>query len=159
MGAFETFVNANLGIRKPLITDSGPPSGSAKAAGIVGSHYIDSDTNFIYEKTGENNSTDWVKIRKLGETLNDAIDAQRTFSTSLIIPSGVDTLSFEYQNIGDTTVYATPPQVSVSMRIDEASDFIYGYSTYNVSETGFYVALSDQMLETGNYLDIAVHKD
>ena len=50
MGAFETFVNANLGIRKPLITDAGPPSGSSKAAGIVGSHYIDSETNDIYEK-------------------------------------------------------------------------------------------------------------
>ena len=53
MGAFELFVNANLGIRKPLITDAGHPSESTKAAGIIGSHYIDSETNFLYEKTGE----------------------------------------------------------------------------------------------------------
>jgi hypothetical protein len=48
MGAFETFVNANLGIRKPLISDIGPPSGSSKAAGIIGSEYIDTDSNFFY---------------------------------------------------------------------------------------------------------------
>ena len=61
MGAFETFVNANLGIRKPLITDAGPPSGSAKAAGVVGSHYIDSLTKDIYEKT----ANDPVKFTSL----------------------------------------------------------------------------------------------
>lgn len=159
MGAFETFVNANLGIRKPLITDAGPPSGSAKAAGIVGSHYIDSETNYIYEKTGENNTTDWVKIRRLGETLNDAISAQRTFSTSLNIPTGVDTLSYNYSDIGDTTNYTTPPQVNVSMRIDENSEFFYSYSTFNVSQLGFSVAFSDRVLETGNFLDISVHRD
>ena len=159
MGAFETFVNANLGIRKPLISDAGPPSGSAKAAGIVGSHYIDTDTNDIYEKTGDNNSTDWVKIRKLGETLNDAINAQRTFSTSLTIPSGVDTLSFNYSDIGDTSNYTTPPQVNASIRINEDSQFFYAYNTYNVSTTGFSVAFSDTMLETGNFLDISIHRD
>ena len=159
MGAFETFVNANLGIRKPLISDAGPPSGSAKAAGIVGSHYIDTDTNYIYEKTGENNTTDWVRIRRLGESLNDAIDAQRTFSTSLSIPAGVDTLSFNYADLGDTTNYPTAPQVNVSMRLDEQSEFFYAYNTYNVSSTGFSVSLSDTMLETGNFLDISVHRD
>lgn len=159
MGAFETFVNANLGIRKPLISDAGPPSGSAKAAGIVGSHYIDTDTNYIYEKTGENNTTDWVRIRRLGESLNDAIDAQRTFSTSLSIPTGVDTLSFNYADIGDTTSYPTAPQVNVSMRLDEQSEFFYAYNTYNVTATGFSISLSDTMLETGNYFDISVHRD
>lgn len=159
MGAFETFVNANLGIRKPLITDVGPPSGSSKAAGIVGSHYIDSNTNDIYEKTGENNATDWVKIRRLGETLSDAINAQRTFSTSLDIPTGVDTLSYNYSNIGDSTNYSTSPQVNVSMRVDQNSEFFYSYSTFNVSATGFSVAFSDRVLETGNFLDISVHRD
>ena len=68
MGAFEDYVNANLGIRKPLITDSGPPSGSSKAAGIIGSQYVDSDTYFLYEKTGEDNAIDWVKIADLGQS-------------------------------------------------------------------------------------------
>lgn len=159
MGAFETFVNANLGIRKPLITDAGPPSGSSKAAGIAGSHYIDSETNDIYEKTGDNNNTDWVKIRKLGETLNDAIDAQRTFSTSLSIPSGVDALSYDYNNIGDTSNYLFPPQVNVSMRVENDSEFFYAHSTFNVSVTGFNVSFSDSISETGNYLDISIHRD
>lgn len=159
MGAFETFVNANLGIRKPLITDAGPPSASLKAAGVVGSHYIDSETNYIYEKTGQNNATDWVRIRKLGETLNDAINAQRTFSTSLNIPAGVDTLSYNYSDLGDSTNYSTPPQVNASMRVDERSEFFYSYSTFNVSTTGFSVAFSDRVLETGNFLDISIHRD
>ena len=68
MGAFEDFVNANLGIRKPLITDTVEPSVSTKAAGIPGSQFLDSSTNFLYEKTGDNNALDWVKIGKLGES-------------------------------------------------------------------------------------------
>jgi len=67
MGAFEDFVNANLGIRKPLITDAGPPSGSSKAAGIVGTQYLDSSANTLYEKTGENNTVDWAEICTLGD--------------------------------------------------------------------------------------------
>ena len=50
MGAFETFVNANLGIRKPLILDVGHPTDSSKAAGVVGSEYVDTQTNNVYEK-------------------------------------------------------------------------------------------------------------
>ena len=67
MGDFEDFVNANLGIRKPLITDAGHPSGSAKSAGIPGSHYVDSDSNFLYEKTGWDNVQDWAHIATLGD--------------------------------------------------------------------------------------------
>ena len=91
MGAFETFVNANLGIRKPLITDIGHPSGSANAAGIVGSHYLDSSNNFLYEKTGENNQVDWVKIRQLGEAIQTP---ETVFSESLDIPTGVSATGF-----------------------------------------------------------------
>ena len=159
MGAFETFVNANLSIRKPLISDVGHPSNSSKAAGVVGSHYVDSETNFIYEKTGENNLEDWSKIRKLGESLNDAISAQRTFSTSLLIPTGQHTLSYAYSDIGDSLVYPTAPQVNVSMRVNEESEFFYAFSTYNVSTEGFQVSFSDKILETGSYLDISIHKD
>ena len=158
MGAFEAFVNANLGIRKPLITDAGPPSGSAKAAGIIGSHYIDSDTLDIYEKTGENNTSDWVKIRRLGDNLYEAITSERAFGTSLLIPSGVDTLSYNYSDIGDNATHTSVPRVNVNMRVQEDSDFFYAYSTFNVSETGFSVTFSDTTLETGNYLDISIHR-
>lgn len=71
MGAFEDFVNANLGIRKPLIFDFAPPTGadkSLKAAGVRGAHFLDLNSNFLYEKTGENNNTDWIKIAKLGDS-------------------------------------------------------------------------------------------
>lgn len=159
MGAFESFVNANLGIRKPLISDSGPPALSSKAAGVIGTEYIDSDTNFLYEKTGDNNLTDWVKIRKVGESFNEAINAERAFSTSLQIPTGVDTLSFQYNQIGDSFNYTVPPQVIVSMRVDSQSEFFYAHSTFNVSSTGFNVAFSDKVIESGNYLDISINRD
>ena len=61
MGAFEDFVNANLGLRKPLIQDNVAPSQSSLAAGQPGSHFLDTSTNFLYEKTGYG-STDWIKI-------------------------------------------------------------------------------------------------
>ena len=73
MGAFENFVNANLGIRKVLVSDFGPPTGqnkSDKAAGPIGSQYIDLNTGpnyLMYEKFGPNNNTDWIEIRKVGE--------------------------------------------------------------------------------------------
>lgn len=159
MGAFESFVNANLGIRKPLISDSGPPALSSKAAGVIGTEYIDSDTNFLYEKTGDNNLTDWVKIRRVGESFTQAINAERGFSTSLQIPTGVDTLSFNYNEIGDSFVYSHAPQVIVSMRVDEQSQFFYAHSTYNVTPSGFNVAFSDKVIESGNYLDISINRD
>ena len=159
MGAFETFVNANLGIRKPLITDAGPPSGSAKAAGIIGSQYLDSQTNKLYEKTGENNASDWVFIRVLGENLNERIEEKRTFSTSLEIASGVDSLSYNYADIGDEKTYSTPPQVNISLRTEDKPNVFYAYSTYAVNTTSFSVAFSDEIQETGYYLDITVNRD
>tara|TARA_R110001592_G_scaffold160695_4_gene393008 strand:+ start:50777 stop:51268 length:492 start_codon:yes stop_codon:yes gene_type:complete len=68
MGAFEDYVNANLGIRRPMITDSGNPNLSSKAGGIIGSNYRDSSNNQLYEKTGENNSTDWMPIGQIGHS-------------------------------------------------------------------------------------------
>ena len=65
--SFEDFVNNNLGIRMPLIEDNGHPHSSSKAAGILGSKYLDLNNNYLYEKTGEDNSSDWVKIASLGE--------------------------------------------------------------------------------------------
>ena len=68
MGAFEDFVNQNLGIRRPIITDSGHPSGSLKAAGIIGTNYLNSDDNQLYEKTGEDNNNDWMPVGALGHS-------------------------------------------------------------------------------------------
>jgi len=69
MGAFEEYVNANLGIRRPMITDAGHPSGSSKAAGIIGTNYRDSNDNQLYEKTGDYDKlTDWMPIGKLGHS-------------------------------------------------------------------------------------------
>ncbi len=67
MGAFEDFVNANLGVRMPLFIDTTTPSLSSKAAGSLGSKFVDSTTNFLYEKTGFTNA-DWVKIAELGDS-------------------------------------------------------------------------------------------
>ena len=68
MGSFENFVNSNLGLRKTLIWDNTTPDLSTKAAGVRGSQFLDTTTNFLYEKTGINNIEDWVKIGKLGDS-------------------------------------------------------------------------------------------
>ena len=127
MGAFEDFVNANLGIRKPLITDTGPPSGSSKAAGIVGSQYLDSSNNFLYEKTGENNTLDWAKICTLGESRGGEAILSGNFSTSVAIPSGISATGISYSAIGNSHSYGSPPQVVGTMRFSVESDFFYGY--------------------------------
>ena len=67
MGAFEDFVNANLGVRMPLFIDTTTPELSSKSAGSLGSKFVDSTTNFLYEKTGYTNA-DWVKIAELGDS-------------------------------------------------------------------------------------------
>ncbi len=68
MGAFEDFVNNNLGIRRPIITDAGHPSGSLKAAGIVGTNYHNSNNNQLYQKTGQHNPNDWMPVGTLGHS-------------------------------------------------------------------------------------------
>jgi hypothetical protein len=158
MGAFETFVNANLGIRKPLILDSGHPTGSFKAAGIVGSEYIDTETNEIYEKTGENNFQDWSLIRKLGESLSDSqssVSAQ-SFSTSINMPLNTDNLNIQYDDIGNQNIYLEAPRVFVSLRFNDLPEALYSHSIYGVDLEGFNIQLSDEMAQTGCHLDILI---
>lgn len=162
MGAFEDFVNANLGIRKPLITDTGAPSGSSKAAGIVGSQYLDSNNNFLYEKTGENNTLDWAKICELGEARGGGGGGGTTsgnFSTSVAIPSGVTYTGVNFSSLGNSYSYTTAPQVVASMRFSTQTEFFYGYSTYNVNTTGFNLTFTDTITETGHFLDLVINKD
>ena len=95
---FEDYVSANLGIRKPFILDVGLPSASPKAAGIIGTQYIDSDTYFLYEKTGENNQTDWVKIGEIGQPrgqLPKGIDGSVQFNSGESF-GGTLNLTYDY---------------------------------------------------------------
>jgi len=133
MGAFEDFVNANLGIRKPIITDAGIPSLSSKAAGIIGSQYIDSDTQFLYEKTGEDNSSDWVKIAYIGQTRGQP-------------PEGVEG-SVQFKS-GD--FFAGSPNLtydhSAGLLSGQSGDFNYIYTNFITGETGHFgqeVAIGD----------------
>jgi len=81
------------------------------------------------------------------------------FSTSLSIPSGSTVRSFSFSGIGNNFVYKEIPQVVGTMRFSAESDFFYGYSTYNVTKSGFSIAFSDMVLETGHFLDLIVNKD
>ncbi len=67
MSHYEEYVTSNIGARKPFILDTVPPAESPKAGGIKGAQFLDVSTNLIYEKTGYNNSEDWVQIRQLGD--------------------------------------------------------------------------------------------
>jgi len=169
MGAFETFVNSNLGIRKPLILDNGHPTGSSKAAGIIGSEYIDLQTNSLYEKTGENNSQDWVFTRQLGSSNSEVYDisgalqsqindvSNDVFSSSLNLVSGMQHVSINFSDI-NTPQFSSPPQVVISMSID-SQDFpesFYAYSTYNITATGFNVAFSNEIVDDNLKLDFII---
>lgn len=169
MGAFETFVNANLGIRKPLILDTGHPTGSLKAAGIVGSEYVDTDTNLLYEKTGENNSQDWTFIRKLGDSLANSeseilskienvqsSSSAQNFSTTFVIPQNSDTLNISYSSVGNNVTYLSEPKVFASMRFNSPPANIYAHALYNVSTQGFSIQFSDNIQENDVNLDLLI---
>ena len=69
MSTFEQYVNSNLGIRRTIISDSGHPGYSSKAAGMAGTNYIDTNSQQLYERTGEDNiPQDWMPIGKLGHS-------------------------------------------------------------------------------------------
>ena len=95
---FEDYVSANLGIRKPFILDAGLPSLSSKAAGIIGTQYVDSNTYFLYEKTGENNQTDWAQIGTVGQPrgqLPKGIDGSVQFNSGESF-GGTSNLIYDY---------------------------------------------------------------
>lgn len=183
MGAFETFVNANLGIRKPLILDAGHPTGSSKAAGVVGSEYIDTDTNFIYEKTGENNQVDWAFTRKLGDSLDSNISTNisgvsddisqvsgdlnlvssnvnqvsgkfNTLSARFKLATGVNDLCIKYQDFG-LSDYESKPNVVIGLTYDseQPPTSFYSHVLYNVSTTGFNVSFSNDIVDENLFLD------
>ena len=81
------------------------------------------------------------------------------FSTSVAIPSGIEEVGYTFSGIGNNFIYPEVPQVIGTMRFYTGSDFFYGYSTYNVSLTGFYVAFTDTISETGHFLDLVVNRD
>lgn len=151
MGAFETFVNANLGIRKPLISDLGHPSGSLKAAGVVGSQYIDSESNDLYEKTGENNSIDWAFVRKLGVT-----SSSNVVSASIVIPQGSEELSSNFSDILNIQEINPPPQVSASLNFISEPANMYGYILHSVNTSGFRSSFSDKIIESDAYLSVFI---
>lgn len=183
MGAFETFVNANLGIRKPLILDAGHPTGSSKAAGVVGSEYIDTDTNFIYEKTGENNQVDWAFTRKLGDSLDSNISTNisgvsddisqvsgdlnlvsnnvnqvsgkfNTLSARFELATGINDVSIKYQDFG-LSDYESKPNIVIGLTYDseQPPTSFYSHALYNVSSTGFNISFSNDIVDENLFLD------
>jgi len=179
MGAFETFVNANLGIRKPLILDVGHPTESSKAAGIVGSEYVDTQTNNVYEKTGENNLEDWVYVRTLGDSLRiDVINldqrvdeleelnkdtlilnkssAAQNFSSTVNLPNNITDLNISYESLGNDVVYLSSPRVFASLRFDSEPNSFYVYNIFNVTTSDFSIQFSDNVIEPDCKLDILI---
>lgn len=169
MGAFETFVNANLGIRKPLILDVGHPTGSSKAAGVIGSEYVDTENNNVYEKTGENNLEDWAFIRKLGDSLSSSesgiitkienvqsSSSAQNFSASLEIPQNSESLNISFLSLGNSVTYLSPPKVFASMRFNSAPESIYAHAIYGVNSNQFNIQFSDEISESNCFLDILI---
>ena len=176
MGAFEDFVNANLGIRKPLIFDFAPPTGagkSLKAAGIRGAHFLDLNTNFLYEKTGENNNVDWVKIAKLGDSRGEpgGTDTNIQFVSGDKL-AGSEHLIYNYENnqlsgtsghfdyfTADDAVFSNDVHVSGDLHIS-GKTYVNEILDYTVTGTisghsGIYHYLQSDYItgNTGHFLD------
>ena len=81
------------------------------------------------------------------------------FSTSVSVASGITSTSHTYASLGYTGTYSFAPQVIASLRFSSLPENFYSFSTYNVTKTGFGVAFSDTIMETGNHLDIIVNAD
>ena len=186
MGAFETFVNANLGIRKPLITDAGHPSGSFKAAGIVGSQYLDSSNNFLYEKTGDNNNLDWKFTRTLGSSNDELINVSGNFAQELSqinqeliqasgvlqqeissladnfvackvnLPTGIGAIFLKYSDIHPSLDFNSAPHIFSQLTSNSGSPAFYAYSTYEVDQSGFGVAFSDDIRKEHQALELLI---
>ena len=142
MGAFEDFVNSNLGIRQPFISDFSPPTGvnkSTKAAGIRGSKFLDLSTNFLYEKTGENNDTDWSKIAELGEPRGGSL-------TNLYGDQHV-------QFVSGSSLIGSPNFI-----YDYQQEMVSGVSGYYQDIDGISGHLTDELIigepENGNFVEI-----
>lgn len=81
------------------------------------------------------------------------------YTASISIPSGSNSHSFTFSGIGNDYTYLYTPQVIGTMRFSDPSNVFYGYSTYNVTISGFSVGFTDTILETGHFLDLVVRKD
>ena len=186
MGAFETFVNANLGIRKPLITDVGPPSGSFRAAGIVGSQYLDSSNNFLYEKTGDNNNLDWRFIRTLGSSNEELTNVSGNFAQELSeinqeliqvsgvlqqeissladnfvackvsLPTGIGGVFLKYKDIHPSLSFSDAPHIFTQAGSSSGTPAFYAHSTYEVDQNGFKVAFSDDIRKNHQTLELLI---
>lgn len=81
------------------------------------------------------------------------------YTSSLSIPSGYNSHSFTFTGIGNSFVYDYVPQVIGTMRFYDPANSFYGYSTYNVTLTGFSIGFTDVIMETGHFLDLVIRKD
>ena len=155
MGAFEDFVNANLGIRKPLISDFFPPTGvgkSTKAAGPRGSHFLDLSTNFIYEKTGENNNEDWVKIAVLGDSRGEpgGNDTNIQFRSGDKL-AGTDHFIYNYDTNLASGVSGAFDNFFVTQDIDISGDsYVSGDSHVSGDFYGINAVLSENLKVSGD---------
>lgn len=86
------------------------------------------------------------------------VHASGSFSTSVPIPSGSAIRSFTFSGMGNDFSYQEVPQVIGTMRFNSEAEFFYGYSTYNVTKTGFSIAFSDVVSESGHSLDLVINK-
>tara|TARA_R100000008_G_C3584009_1_gene170721 strand:- start:1339 stop:1893 length:555 start_codon:yes stop_codon:yes gene_type:complete len=150
---FEDFVNANLGIRGPLYIDTTTPELSSKAAGAIGSKFIDTTTSFLYEKTGYSNA-DWVKIAEVGDprgglnltNLTGGLNIEISGTSELVNIHTPTTISGHVSVFDYSGIYGTGDLVTLSV-----SDS--GHVGVNTTATDFNFHVSgSSCLSGGNFV-------
>ena len=116
------------------------------------------DAADIIAKSGEFNNK--LTVGGIPVLLSGQDPTTGNITASVSLPTGISESYYLYTGFQQTGAsYLSPPQVLVTMRMPESSDFIYGCSTYAVSRSGFGVAFTDNITETGYFLDIIVDSD
>lgn len=115
------------------------------------------DASDILAKSGEFN--DKLTVGGIPVLLSGQDGTTGNLTTSIALDTGISSAQYYYTGFHYSGGYLTPPQVLVTMRMSNESDFIYGCSTYNVDRYGFGVAFTDTITETGHFLDIIIDSD
>lgn len=116
------------------------------------------DAADIIAKSGEFNNK--LTVGGIPVLLSGQDPTTGNITASVSLSTGISQAYYTYTGFQQSgSSYLSPPQVLVTMRMETSSNFIYGCSTYNVNISGFGVAFTDTITETGHFLDIVVDSD
>ena len=115
-------------------------------------------TPAIISKFIQNPIANGVELSQLNFDSTISEISARTYSVSIVAPTGIYKTGINFNDIGNFNSYSTEPQIVTSIENNPNLPFIYDSSTDGISKTGFFVNFSDRILSTGYFINIIVEK-